>query len=537
MGWDFENLPRLLICQKKFKYIIKNGGIRLMDLQKRLDFIAEEKKKISGLPEENAKKLAGKKSAQARMSALFDEGTFVELNAFVKKRPTEFENGGTNGEYEGIAAGYGSVGGRLVFAYSQDFSKQSGALSEAGVKKILAVYSAAEKNGAPVVSVFDSSGVDVTEGIDALAGYGAIISKATVLSGIVPQYSAVCGTCAGGAAVIASLSDFLFIEKKNGRLFISPPFVIKSRNESADKNLGSAEFSAENGQAAKIIEGEDALFGALKDLIEYIPSNNRDDNAYVSAEDDSNRLNETLGDLVLTEKYDMKQVIAEIADNGRFCEVYENYAANILCGFISVANITVGVVANQPAEEDGGLICPKACDKAARFIYVCDSFNIPVLTLADTEGMIVSDKAEKAGFGLYAAKLAGAYASASVPKITVNIGKAYGTAYILMGSKGLGADAVLAYPTAQISILPPETAVEILYGGAINKAKDPAGERAKLTEQWEVEKSSPVEAASNGSIDNIIEPKETRQRIISAVLYLQSKRELRPAKKYNRLPF
>lgn len=504
-----------------------------MNLQKRLDFISETKKKLSEVSEENAKKLVGKKSAQARMCALFDENTFVEINAFVKKRVPELS--GQDGEYEGVSAGYGSVDGRLVFAYSQDFSKKSGALSEAGIKKILTVYEAAEKYGAPVVSVFDSSGVDITEGIDALAGYGAIISKATVLSGVVPQYAAVCGTCAGGAAVIASMADFIFIEKKNGKLFINPPFIIKNKEETTDKNVGTADFAAKSGQVAKVIEGEDALFAAVKDLIEYIPSNNLDDNAYINAEDDINRLTENLGDLVLMEKYDMTQVIAQIADNGKFFEVYGDYAKNMLCGFISVANTTVGVVANQP-KESGGIICPGACDKAARFIYVCDNFNIPVLTLVDTDGFAVSSQAENSQFSLYAAKLAGAYASASTPKITVNIGKAYGTAYTVMGSKGLGADFVLAYPTAQISILPPETAVEVLYGGKISKAADPAGERTKLLEEWETEKSSPVEAASNGSIDNIIEPKETRQRIASAILYSQSKRELRPAKKYNKMP-
>jgi acetyl-CoA carboxylase carboxyltransferase component len=300
--------------------------------------------------------------------------------------------------------------------------------------------------------------------------------------------------------------------------------------------VGTADFVAKNGQVAKIIEGEDALFESLKGLIEYLPSNNLDDNAYLNAEDDANRLTENLGDFVLTEKYDMAQVIGEIADKNKFFEFYENYAKNIICGFIRIANTTVGVVANQP-KESGGAICPGACDKAARFIYVCDNFNIPVLTLVDTDGFAVSGEAESAQFSLYAAKLAGAYASASTPKITVNIGKSYGTAYTVMGSKSLGADMVLAYPTAQISILAPETAVEMIYGDEIAKAADPDNERAKLLDEWEVIKSSPIEAAANGSIDNIIEPKETRQRIASAILYSHSKRELRPAKKYNKLPF
>ena len=503
-----------------------------MDLQKRLDFIEETKKKI--FEPSKSSESGGKKTALDRMNLLFDEGTFVETGAYVKKRANEFPEFGIEGKYEGIAAGYGSIGGRLVFAYSQDFSKMSGALSEAGVKKILAIYSMAEKNGAPIVSIFDSSGVVVPEGIDVLAGYGAIIQKASILSGVVPQYSLVCGTCAGGAAVIASISDFVFIEKNNGKIFINSPFVIKNKTENASECIGNADFAAKNGQCAKVLEGEDELFSALGSLIEYIPSNNLEESVYLDLEDDVNRLNENLADYVQTENYDMKVLIAEIADNGKIFEVYEAYAANMICAFISIAHTVVGVIANQP-KESGGAICPGGCDKAARFIYVCDNFNIPVLSLVDTAGMIVSERAENSPFGLYAAKLASAYAMASIPKITVNIGKAYGAAYTIMGSKGLGVDMAMAYPTAEIGILPPETAVEIIYGDEITKDSEPEKKRAQLVELWEIEKSSPVEAASGGAIDNIIEPAQTRQMIASAIYLLQSKRETRPAKKYNKL--
>ena len=499
-----------------------------MDLQKRLGFIEATKKKIFEPP-----KSAGKKTAIERMNLLFDENTFVETSAYVKKRANEFPELNASGDYEGILAGYGSIGGRLVFAYSQNFSTMSGALSEAGVKKILALYSMAEKNGAPVVSIFDSSGAVVTEGMDVLAGYGSIIQKASILSGVVPQYSLVCGTCAGGAAVIASVSDFVFIEKDNGKIFVNSPFVIKNRTENARGDVGSAQFAAKNGQCAKILEGEEQLFASLRELVEYIPSNNLEKNAYPGIEDDVNRLNENLADYVLAENYDIKQVITEIADNGKMFEVYENHAAVMVCAFVSVANTTVGVVANQP-KESGGAICPEACDKAARFIYVCDSFNIPVLSLVDTAGMIVSESAENSRFALCAAKLASAYSMASVPKITVNIGKAYGAAYVVMGSKGLGADMVMAYPTAQIGILPPDAAVELIYGEEIAKDPDPGAKREQLFELWETEKCSPVEAASGGAIDNIIEPLRTRQMIASAIYLLQSKREARPAKKYDK---
>ena len=506
-----------------------------MNFQKRLDFIAETKKKVFEVPGVAAQKLqaAKKKTAAERMTALFDSGTFVETGAFIKKRSTEVDTGNA---YEGVVTGYGAVNGKLVYAYTQDFSRYSGALSEAGVKKILAVYSMAEKNGAPIVSVFDSAGVIITEGIDALSGYGAIINKASILSGVVPQYSVICGVCAGGAAVIASVSDFIFMERSNGRIFINSPFVVKnSTDDKVDEGVGSAESAATTGQCAKIFDGEDMCFSELRDLIDYMPSNNLDESVYTNADDDADRLNEMLSDFVLTENYDMKRVITEIADNNKFFELYEDYCSNIICGFASISNITVGIVASQPMN-DGGIICPGVCDKAARFIYVCDSFNIPLLTLVDTAGMMILDKAENSQFALSSAKLAAAYSLASVPKITINIGKAYGTAYMIMGSKGLGVDIAMAYPTAQISILAPETAVEIIYGDKIMASQDPVEERANLVDEWEVKTASPVEASSSGQIDNIIAPRQTRQLIASGLFMLQSKREIRPNKKHNKFP-
>ncbi|MCL2158829.1 MAG: hypothetical protein FWH48_05415, partial [Oscillospiraceae bacterium] len=324
---------------------------------------------------------------------------------------------------------------------------------------------------------------------------------------------------------------FVFIEKANGKIFIAPPFVVKSLEECFDGEIGGAELAAKLGQCAKVIKGEEALFASLCTLIEYVPSNNFDENVYLGIEDDANRLCEGLSDLIQSENYDIRKLIAEIADNHGFFELYESYCPNMVCGFVSMANMTVGVVANQPSES-GGAICPGACDKAARFIYVCDHFNIPILTLVDTKGMAVSKEAENSQFALYAAKLAFAYASASAPKITLNIGGAIGSAYTIMGSKGLGADIVLAYPAAQISILAPDTAVELLYGEQIAKDPEPAKKREELLAIWEIEKSSPVEAASGGAIDNIIEPSQTRQLVISALYLLQSKREIRPVRGY-----
>ncbi|GHU36323.1 propionyl-CoA carboxylase subunit beta [Clostridia bacterium] len=508
-----------------------------MDQQKRLDFLDGVKKKIDEVSDDAAKKLSATKSvkltAKARLSLLFDEGTFVETGAWVKKRETGLP--GDFGDYEGIVTGYGAVDGRLVFAFSQDFARKSGALSEAGIKKILAVYSQAEKNGAPVVSVFDSAGADVTEGIDALAGYASVFTKASTLSGVIPQYAVVAGTAAGFASALAEIADFVFIEKTNGKIFVGSPFVIKNKDANAGSETYNAEYAVKSGLAAKIADGEDKLFAEVRTLIGYLPSNNLDEGVYIDADDDLNRKTDEIASLISGGKYDIKKVIAAVADNGKFYEVYEGYDVNIITGFIAVGHETVGVVATNPADGEGK-VCPGALDQAARFVNVLDSFNIPVMTLVDSEGVIVSASAEKAQFPLYLAKLSAAYANATVPKITLNIGKAYGAAYAALGSKGLGADTVFAYPTAQISILAPDTAVELLYGDVILKDKDPAAKRAELISKWEVEDSSPTEAAASGAIDAIIEPAQTRQMIASSLLYLQSKRELRPAKKQNRFP-
>lgn len=505
-----------------------------MNFKKRLDYMAQTEKKITDADGAANAKLAsaGKSTGIERMKMLFDEGTFVEIGAYVRRRVTELDAVLGTGEYEGVVTGYGSVDGILVFAYAQDFSKQSGALSEACVKKIVALYEMAEKNGSPIVSVFDSAGVKIEEGMDALAGYGAIMSKASSLSGIIPQISVIAGICSGGAAVCASLADFVVMEKKNGKLYMTAPFVLKnSIGEKVPADFGGAASALKTGAAALAAEGEAAVFAQVKKLLQYLPANNTENAFCPNANDDNDRLNDRIADMLETE-YDSRELIKEIADNGEFMEVYAEYPSDMICGFISLSCMSAGIVANQHNSETGTM-CPGAIDKAVRFINFCDSFNIPVITLADVKGFDMSVAAEQSQFALYGAKLAAAYAGATVPKITLIAGSAIGTAFTVMGSKQLGADVVFAYPTSVVSIMSADTAVNFLYSEKISKSADPVAEREKLLEQWEVEVSSPVNAASGGQIDQILKPEQTRQKILSALFVLQNKKVEKPFKKHS----
>lgn len=497
-----------------------------MDLQKRLKYIADMKEKISYGIDASKLHSSGKYTAAERMDMLFDSGTFVEIGAFVKKRPTEFNTANAD-EYEGAVTGYGAVDGSLVFAYAQDFSRQSGVLSEANSRKIVALYDMAIKNGAPIVSIFDSSGSDITEGIDALAGYGAVINRAALCSGIVPQYSLIFGTCAGGQAIIAAMSDFIIMEKKNGKLFVSSPFIIKNSEENAAADIGSASFCAKSGSCAKVAESEVNCFAELKKLMNFIPSNNSDGtNTRDSVADDVNRTTDSIEQLVQSGGYDMKAVITEISDSGGYYEVLDGYSPNTICAFAEIGGISVGIVANQP-KENGGFICPGSCDKAEKFIKFCNSFNMPLITLVDTDGAVFSSRAESAKFAECSAKMAMAYSLASVPKITLILGKAYSAAYVLMGSKQLGADVAFAYPTAEIGVLPAETAVNFMYKEEIAKAPQPSVKEAELIDEYLIKTVSPVNAASSGQIDSIIEPSQTRQYLASSLYLLKSKSDLR----------
>lgn len=498
---------------------------KLADLQTRRAAVAE-----GGGSEKAAKQHdAGKLTARERINLFFDEGSFVELDAFV----------GTDAPCDGVICGYGTVDMRPVFAYAQDFTVMGGSVGVQHGRKIAKVIDLAVKTGAPIVSMLDSGGARIQEGSDALAGMGLIMQKTALASGVVPQIAAVMGPCAGGAAAAASLSDFVFMTEKASSLYLSGSSVIKGTTgetiETAD--LGGAMANAEkNGNCHVVCENDESVLAAIRTLLSYLPSNNLED-APLMETDDINRVSPALTTLIPdndSEGYDVKAAISEIADSGSVFELQAFYAKNIVTALARLNGSTVGFVANQAAE--GGLLDCAAAEKATRFVRFCDSFNIPIVTLTDTDGYVASVSEERNGLARKTAALAYAYAEATVPKLNVILRKAYGSAYIAMGSKHIGADMTYAWPTAQIAVMHAEGAAAIIYRKEMQKAEDPAKARAEFVEDFKNAFANPYEAAKLGYVDDIIEPDSSRPRIIAALLMLAGKRENLPAKKHGTMP-
>ena len=492
-----------------------------MDRKKRFELT---QKILSELEASDASSAKGNLSGRARLIALFDEGSFTPTSAYSKI-------GGDSpmaDELEGIFAGYGAINGRPAFAYAQDFTKLKGAFTSAQAAKILNIYDLAQKNSAPIIAIFDSAGASIPEGLDVLGAYSAILARAAALSGVIPQIAAICGICSGAAAMLAQMSDFAVIEKTNGQLFINSPFVLKA--EGADADIGSADAALKNGMAALGADGDEGVLAQVKAILGHLPLNNSDELTFCPNNDDASRLTDGIAPLITSDSYEMRNVISQLADDGFFLELYPDCADNMLVGFASINSISVGFVANQPSKYDG-VICSAAARKAAKFIGICDSFNLPVITLTDTAGMAISAEQE-ATLALDSAKLAYAYAAATVPKVTVICGKAYGSAYSIMGSKQLGADVVFALPTAEISIMAPESAVNFVWKDKISAGED----HAVLNDKWSAEIASPIAAAKAGHIDAIIKPEQTRARIAAALEMLSCKKVCTPEKKHFNFP-
>lgn len=495
-----------------------------------LDKLGEFKKRKNALIK-GTKDTKGPTPARKRIMSLFDEGSFIEIDSFVKHRGVDFDLANREAPYDGVITGYGTVDGRLVYAYSQDVSVLNGTIGEMHAKKIVKIMDMAAKMGAPVVGIIDSKGARLEEGLDALSGYGEIFYKNALLSGVVPQISLVLGTCPGVAALTPAMSDFT-VMLKDGQLFYHSPEVIKANTNEDVEASGKANF--ELGNADFLADSEDEAIAKVKLLLSYLPSNNLSDAPMYECTDDLNRLNPELVEIADTD-YDVRSIIASVVDDGAFFESQEGYAKNIVTGFARLNGVSVGVVANQPSVGNGALD-RAACEKASRFIRICDSFNIGILTITNADGFVLSAKEEKSGAHKALAKLLYSYSEATIPKVTVIVKKAYGGAYLAMGAKQLGADLVLAWPTAEVSIINPDAAATILQGSKLAGAKDPIKDRKKLIENYIDNMASPYEAAKRGYIDDIIPPDETRQRVISAFEMLQSKRESKPAKKHANLP-
>ena len=491
-----------------------------MDLQMRSDSLAKAKKLLND--KTNADKLhkAGKHTAYELMDMLFDSGTFVETNAYVRAYANEL---GTSNpaEYEGVVCGYGAVHGRLTFAYVQNAARMNGAFSKAAAAKITALCDMAIKNGAPVVSVFDSNGAKIEEGVDVLAGYGAVMKKTAALSGRVPQIAVVCGNTAGASATIASMADVRVMTEK-AKFSVSPASVLADNG--ADKDTASAKSAYENGYVDVMCAKDEDAFESVKDILSFLPSNKLDNNVYTGVEDDPNRATPEVETLVANENYDAHDLIKSVADGARFTELGAGKANAVITAFMTVNGVVCGVAANNPAH-NGGRLSAGALRKLSAFVNLCNSFGISVLNLVDTKGYSAKCEAEGGRMTEESAKTAKAYALASVPVITVYTGSAYGSALTVMGSKALGADLVLALDSAKLGVLDPAASVAMMWTEKLLGAKAPIEKRKALEEEWANVMSTPLMAAYSGQVDDIVPAAELRQRIASALEMLSMKKE------------
>jgi propionyl-CoA carboxylase beta chain len=483
----------------------------------------------------------GKLTARERLELLFDADTFVELDRFVTHRGTDFGLAGQVYPGDGVVTGYGRVDGRLVYAYSQDFTVFGGSLSEAHAEKICKVMDLAVRNGAPVVGLNDSGGARIQEGVASLGGYADIFLRNTLASGVVPQVSVILGPCAGGAVYSPAITDFVFMVRNVSYMFVTGPNVVKTvtHEDVTFEQLGGADVhGSTSGVSHFTFDSEPACLMAVRELLGYLPSNNIDDPPVRPSPDPADRADDALLDVVpesASRPYDMLDVIHRVVDDGRFLEVHRGFADNIVVGFARLGGRPVGIVANQPAVL-AGVLDINASTKAARFIRFCDCFNVPLVTFVDVPGFLPGLAQEHGGIIRHGAKLLFAYCEATVPKVTVITRKAYGGAYDVMSSKHIRGDLNLAWPTAEIAVMGAKGAVEILFREQITRAEDPAAALARFTAEYQEKFAHPYAAAARGYIDDVIDPRETRRRLIDALATLATKRDRNPPKKHGNIP-
>lgn len=484
---------------------------------------------------------SGKLTARERIEKLVDPSSFVEIDAFVKNRSVDFGMDKVNAPGDGVITGYATIDGRPVYLYAQDFTVIGGSLGEMHAKKITKIQDMAMKMGCPIICINDSGGARIQEGIDALSGYGDIFYRNTLASGVVPQISVILGPCAGGAVYSPALTDFIFMVDNISKMFITGPQVVEAvtgESISADELGGAVTHNEISGVAHFLSESEDSCFDSIRRLLSFLPQNNMEDTILYDCQDDLNRLAPELNTIIpdsVNKSYDIKEVITSVLDNGDFMEVQALYATNIVVGFGRLNGRSVGIVANQPMVKAGCLDI-NASDKASRFIRFCDAFNIPIITFTDVPGYLPGVDQEHGGVIRHGAKLLYAYSEATVPKINIILRKAYGGAYIAMSSKHLGADLVYAWPTAEIAVMGPDGAANIIFRKDIENSEDPIETRKEKIEEYRNKFANPYVAASRGYIDDVIEPEATRPRLISALEILESKRENRPPKKHGNFP-
>ena len=504
-------LEKIKDMQQQTEKIMAGGGTKRIDKQHSL----------------------GKMTARERIEKLLDTKSFVELDRFVTHRCTNFGMEKVEAPAEGVVTGYGTIEDRLVYVYAQDFTVVGGSLGEMHAAKICKVQDLAMTMGAPIIGINDSGGARIQEAVDALSGYGKIFYKNTMASGVIPQISAIMGPCAGGAVYSPALTDFVYMVKNTSQMFITGPQVIKTvtgEEVTAEALGGAMTHNTTSGVAHFAAENDDDCLEQIRRLISFLPSNNLESAPIVNSGDDAMRIDEELNTIVpdnSNHSYDMKEVIAKIVDNADFYEVQPYFAANIITAFARLDGKTVGIIANQP-KVMAGCLNIDASDKSARFIRFCDAFNIPILSLVDVPGFLPGTNQEYGGIIRHGAKMLYAYSEASVPKVTLVVRKAYGGSYLAMCSRDLGADQVLAWPTAEIAVMGPAGAANIIF-------KKDTDIKAK-TEEYIKNFATPYQAAKRGFVDMVIEPKETRPTLINAFSMLASKRQARPAKRHGNFP-
>jgi len=483
----------------------------------------------------------GKLSARERVDLLLDEGSFTELDAFVMARPTELIPDDERVMGDGVVTGFGQVDGRLVYVFSQDFTVFGGSLAEAHAAKICKVMDLAVRNGAPVIGLNDSGGARIQEGVVSLGGYADIFLRNVLASGVVPQLSAILGPCAGGAVYSPAITDFIAMVRDTSYMFVTGPNVVKTvtHEDVTLDELGGADVHARRSGVAHFeCDDEVSCLQLLRRLVGYLPSNNLDSAPVVPTDDPSDRQDRELDALVpdaSSKPYDMKEAIRRVCDDGELLEVHEGWARNIICAFARLDGRSVGVVAQQPLVL-AGVLDIDASVKAARFVRFCDAFNIPLLTFVDVPGFLPGTAQEHGGIIRSGAKLLYAYAEATVPKLTVITRKAYGGAYDVMSSKHTRGDYNIAWPSAEIAVMGPEGAVNIVYREEIERAADPEARRKELVASYVERFANPYVAAAHGYLDDVIEPHETRPRLIAALRSLAGKRDTNPKRKHGNIP-
>lgn len=495
-----------------------------------------------GGPERVAKQRSqGKLTARERIEILLDRESFHEIDAFVVHRETNFGMADKKFLGDSVITGWGTIDGRLVYVYSQDFTVFGGSLSEVHAQKICKIMEMAVKNGAPIIGINDSGGARIQEGVVSLGGFADIFLRNTLASGVVPQISAIMGPCAGGAVYSPALTDFIFMVKKSSHMFITGPDVVKAvtGEEVTFEELGGAmTHNTVSGVAHMAAESEEDCLYLIREMMSYLPSNNMEDAPYQATLDDPLRADPELNTLVPdnpNKPYDIKEVINRIVDDGKFYETQELFAQNVVVGFARLGGHGVGIIANQPMVL-AGVLDIDASEKAARFVRFCDCFNIPLIVFEDVPGFLPGVNQEHGGIIRKGAKLLYAFCEATVPKLTVITRKAYGGAYCVMNSKHIRSDLNFAWPSSEIAVMGPDGAVNIVFRRDLAGADDPVAKKAELVEDYREQFANPYVAARHGFVDDVIEPSETRARLINGLNMLQNKRDNNPPKKHGNIP-